>query len=76
MQYPRGQFQALFFFSLHAIKFSQPLHFADDTCLLNIQSKISKIKKSLNKDFKELFFWLNVNKIALNDAKRGYTLQI
>ena len=49
----------------NAIRFSQPLHFADDTFLLNIQSKISKINKSLNKDLKELSFWLNTNKISL-----------
>ena len=56
----------IFINDLHnAISFSQPLHFADDTCLLNIQSKISKINKSLNKDLKELSFWLNTNKISL-----------
>ena len=56
----------IFINDLHnAIRFSQPLHFADDTCLLNIQSKISKINKSLNKDLKELSFWLNTNKISL-----------
>ena len=49
----------------NAIRFSVPLHFADDTCLLNIQSKISKINKSLNKDLKELSLWLNTNKISL-----------
>ena len=49
------------------MKFSQSFHFAD-TCLLNIQNKISKINKSLNKDLKELSFWLNANKIALNAA--------
>ena len=49
----------------NAMRFSEPLHFADDTCLLNIQSKISKINKSLNKDLKELSFWLNTNKISL-----------
>ena len=48
----------------NAIKCSQPLHFADDTCLLNIQSKISEINKSLNKGLKDLPFWLiNVNKV-------------
>ena len=35
------------------ITFSQPLHFADDTCLLNIQKTISKISKLLNR---ELYF--------------------
>ena len=53
----------------NAIKFSQPLHFVDNTCLLNIQSKISKIIKNLNIDLKELSFWLNANKIGLNVAK-------
>ena len=51
------------------MKFSQSFHFADDTCLLNIQKTDSKISKSLNKDLKELSFWLNVNKIALNVGK-------
>ena len=59
----------------NAIKFSQSFHFADDTCLLNIQNTISKINRSLNKDLEELSFWLNANKIALDVAKTGYTLQ-
>ena len=53
----------------NAIKFSQSFHFADDTCLLNIPNTISKINRSLNKDLKELSFWLNANRIALNVAK-------
>ena len=53
----------------NTIKFSQSFHFADDTCLLNIQNTISKIHKILNKDLKELSFWLNKYKIALNVAK-------
>ena len=53
----------------NAIKFTQRLHFADDTCLLNIQSKICKINKSLSKDLKDFSFSLNANKIALNVAK-------
>ena len=48
---------------------SQSFHFADDTWLLNIQNIISKINRSLNKNLKELSFWLNANKIALNVAK-------
>ena len=31
----------------NTIKFSQSFHFADDTCLLNIQNTISKISRSL-----------------------------
>ena len=55
--------------SLQCKRFSQPLHFADDTCLLNIQSKISNIN-SLNKDLKEHPFW----QISLNVAKTEITL--
>ena len=51
------------------MKFSQSFNLANDTCLLNIQNKMSKINRSLNKDLKELSFWLNANKIALNAAK-------
>ena len=50
----------------NAIKFSQSFHFADDTCILSIQNKISKINDRLNKDLNELIFWLNTKKIALN----------
>ena len=46
--------------------FSSTFHFADDTCLLNIQDTISAINKTYNKD---LSFWLNANKIAVNVAK-------
>ena len=53
----------------NAITLSQSFHFADDTCLLNIQNIISKINRSLNKNLKELSFWVNANKIALNVAK-------
>ena len=56
------------------IKFSQSFHFEDDTCLLNIQNTISKINRSLNKELKELLFWLNTNKIALNVAKTDVIL--
>ena len=50
----------------NAITFSQPFHFADDTCLLNIQHTISKINKNPNKDLKDLLFWINENKIAIH----------
>ena len=53
----------------NAIKFSQTFHFADHTCLLNIQNTISKINRNQNKDLKVLSFWLNANKIAFNFAK-------
>ena len=60
----------LYINDLHnSIRFSSPFHFADDTGLLNIQDSIRAINKTLNKDLRELSFWLNANKIALNVAK-------
>ena len=55
-------------------RFSSPFHFTDDTDLLNIQGSIRAIKKTLNKDIKELSLRLNANKIALNVAKTQITL--
>ena len=43
-----------------------------NVCL--IHKTISKIDRSLNKDLKELSFWLNENKIALNVAKTEFML--
>ena len=57
--------------SLNFLKF---FHFENDTCLLNIEIPISKINRSLNKDLKELSFWLKANKIALNVAKKRIIL--
>ena len=53
----------------YAIKASCPLYFVDGTCLLNIQSSIKTINRTLNKDLKQLALWLNANKISLNFAK-------
>ena len=65
----------IYIHDLHnAINFSQSFRFADDKCLLNIQNTISKINRSLNKDLKELSFWLSANKIALNVAKKEVIL--
>ena len=55
-----------------ANKFSSLFNFADYTCLLNIQKPVKAINKKLNKDLKELFFWLDSNKIALNVAKTEF----
>ena len=55
--------------SQNSIRFSSPFHIADDKDLLNIQDSIRAINKTLNKDLRELSFWLNANKIALNVAK-------
>ena len=53
----------------NSIRFSSPFHFVDDTGLLNIQDSVHAIDRTLNKDLRELSFWLNTNKIALNVAK-------
>ena len=37
--------------------------------MLNIQSSIKQINRTLNKDLKQLAIWLNANKISLNVAK-------
>ena len=52
-----------------AIKFSSQFYFADGTCILNKQNSVDKINKILNKDLRELSFWLNANEIALNATK-------
>ena len=52
-----------------SVKFSSSHHFTDDTCILNKHNSVDKINKTLNKDLKELSFWLNPNKIALNATK-------
>ena len=53
----------------NSIRFFSPFHFVDDTGLLNIQGSMRAINKTLNKDLRELYFWLNANEIALNLAK-------
>ena len=61
----------LYINDLHdSIRFSSPFHFVDNTGgLLNIQDSIRAINKTLNKDLRELSFWLNANNIALNLEK-------
>ena len=52
-----------------AIKNSKTSHFADDTCLLNLKQSVKEINKSVNKDLKNLYNWLNAHKISLNVTK-------
>ena len=52
-----------------SIEISSPFHFANYTGHLNIPDGICAINKTLNKDLRELIFWLNANKILLNAAK-------
>ena len=46
------------------IKASDLLHFAEDISLLNIQSSIKQINRTLNKDLKQLVLWMNANKVS------------
>ena len=75
LEFHKGQFLVLCFFLLYlndlhnSIRFSSPFHFADDTGLLNVQDSMCAISRTLNKDHRELSFWLNANKIGLNVAK-------
>ena len=52
-----------------AITKSSTFHLPDDTCLLNIKSKIKEINKYANKNLKTLSEWLNTTKISLNATK-------
>ena len=42
-------------------------------CLI-LKNTITEIIESLDKDLKELLFWLNANKIALNVSKTEVTI--
>ena len=50
-------------------KNSETFHFANDTCLLNIEDSFKKINKVVNKDLKFLIQWLHASKIYLNFTK-------
>ena len=52
-----------------AIKFCKVHHFADDTNLLYSGKSIKKLNKLVNYDLKNLLYWLNAYKIALNVKK-------
>ena len=60
----------IYIHDLHnAIKFLHIVSLCRYTGLLKIQKTIFKINRSLSKDLKELSFWVNANKMALNVAK-------
>ena len=52
-----------------SIKYSITRHYADDTCLLNKNKSLKRLKKLLNLDLKILTAWLKANKISLNASK-------
>ena len=60
----------IFINDLHfAIKNSTTIHFADDTCFLNVRISIKEINKSVNKDLKSFLHWVHGNKVSLNVTK-------
>ena len=57
-----------------AIKFCKVHHFADGTNLLFLTNSIKKLNRLINIDLKNLFNWLNANKMFLNVKKLNYYL--
>ena len=53
----------------HALKFCKVHHFADDTNLIHFSKSVNRLNKHVNLDLKNLTYWLNANKIALNVKK-------
>ena len=52
-----------------ALKFCKIHHFADDTNLIHFSKSVNRLNKHVNLDLKNLTYWLNANKIALNVKK-------
>ena len=52
-----------------ALKFCKVHHFADDTNLIHFSKSVNRLNKLANLDLKNLTYWLNANKIALNVKK-------
>ena len=60
----------------NGIKFSKPFHFADDTCLLNIQNTISKINTKSKQGLERTVILAKCKKDSIKCCKdRVYTLQ-
>ena len=57
-----------------ALKFSEVIHFADDTNLIQFGDVLESLSITLNLDLKFLNDWLNANKIALNAGKTEYII--
>ena len=57
-----------------AIRNCNTFLFADDTCLLNSNTKLKTIEKNLNYDLKMLYKWLCASKISLNITKTEVVL--
>ena len=52
-----------------ALKFSKNHHFPDDANLIDFIKSVNRLNKHVNLDLKNLTYWLNANKIALNVEK-------
>ena len=49
-----------------SIKFCKVRHFADDTNLLPFSRSVNRLNKYNNRDLKDLYNWLDINKISHN----------
>ena len=56
------------------IKYFEVHHFADDTDLLNFNSRVKSLNKQVSYDLKHLPSWLKANKISLNFGKTELVL--
>ena len=52
-----------------ALKFCKVHHFADDTNLIHFSKSVNRLNKHVNLNLKNLTYWLNASKIALNEKK-------
>ena len=49
-----------------ALKFCKVHHFADDTNIIHFNKSVYRLNKYVNLDLKNLTYWLNNNRVALN----------
>ena len=58
----------------NAVKHSGVPHFADDTNLLCSDKELSKLRKKMNEDLKQIFECLCSNRLSLNVSKTEFII--
>ena len=48
--------------------------FADDTNIYFESNDLSKLEKTVNKELKKLYLWLNINRLSLNVSKTNFLI--